>query len=117
MTISYEWIKPIPEKQINQFEDRVVYNTALYTREYTKNTSAFPYLSGDLARSEIASPIIGSDKSYGLSGGVGYDKAVWNMKNVNWTNKATKPQWYYTQFRNDAEKIVSQAVNTSLKEI
>ena len=117
MTIEFKWIKPLPEKQINQFEDRVVYNCAVYTREFTKGTSAFPRLTGTLERAEIASPITGSNKTYGLSGGVDYAKYVWRMTDVNWTNKATKPQWYYTTFKNQAEKVVSQAVSAALKEI
>ena len=117
MNITFEWIKPLPEKQINQFEDRVVYNCALYTREYTKGTSAYPRLTGTLERTEIASPIMGSNKTYSLNGGVDYAKYVWRMTNVNWTNKATRPQWYYTTFKNHAEKVVSQAVSSALKEI
>ena len=117
MNVEIKWVKDIPKKQINQFEDRVVYDMAVYTREYTKGTSAFPRLTGDLERQEIAAPIVGSNKSYGLTSGVDYAKYVWNMNNVNWTNKSTKPQWYYTQFKNSAEKIVAQAVSTALKEI
>lgn len=117
MNVKIEWEKPIPEKQIERFEDRVVYNCALYTREQTKNDDAFPYLSGKLYENEIKAPILGSSLSYGLSGGVGYAKYVWRMKDVKWTNKSTKPQWYYTEFKNNSEKIVHQAVNTSLKEI
>ena len=117
MTIEFKWEKEIPKKQIAQFEDRVVYDTAVYTREYTKGTTAFPRLTGDLERQEIASPIVGSNKSYGLTGGVNYAKYVWRMKNAKWTNPSTQPQWYYTTFKNHAEKIVSQAVVTALKEI
>lgn len=117
MNIEIKWEKEIPVKQINTFEDRVVYNCAVYTREYAKNTDAFPHLTGELERQEIAAPIVGSNKSYGLTAGVDYAKYVWRMKSPNWTNKATKQQWYYTQFKNDAEKIVNQAVSSSLKEI
>ena len=117
MKVTFKWVKPLPIKDINRFEDRVVYNCAVYTREYTKGTSAFPHLSGTLERTEIAAPIVGFDKTYGLSSGVDYAKYVWNMKNVQWTNKATKPQWYYTQFKNDKEKIIAQAVSSALKEI
>lgn len=117
MNISFTWLKPLPVNKINQFEDKVVYNTAVYTREYTKGTSAFPRLTGELERQEIKAPIVGSNKSYGLISGVDYAKAVWKMTDVNWTNKATKPQWYYTQFRNSKEKIIRQAVSSALKEI
>lgn len=117
MTIEFKWIKPLPEKQINKYEDRVVYNCAVYTREFTKGTSSFPRLTGTLERAEIASPIIGSNKTYALTGGVEYTKYVWRMSGVNWTNPSTKPQWYYTNFKNHSEKIVSQAASAAVKEI
>lgn len=117
MMIQFKWVKPLPTKQINAFEDRVVYNTALYTREYTKGTSAFPRLTGELERQEIAAPIVGSNKNYALTGGTDYAGYVWRMTGVNWSNKATQPQWYYTTFKNNAEKIVSQAISSALKEI
>ena len=117
MNIDVKWVKEIPKKQIDNFTDRVVYDVAVFTREYTKGTSAFPRLSGELERQEIAAPIVGTHKEYGLTSGVDYAKYVWKMKDVSWTNKSTKPQWYYTEFKNDAEKIVNQAVNTALKEI
>ena len=43
-TIKFKWVKELPIKQINKFEDRVVYNVAVFTREYTKGTDAYPYL-------------------------------------------------------------------------
>jgi hypothetical protein len=117
MNTTYKWVKPLPEKQINTFEDRVVYNSAVYTREFTKGTRAYPRLSGELERQEIASPIVGSSKSYGLTAGVKYAGYVWNMKNVNWTNPNTKPKWYYSVFVNNSQKIIVQAISSSLKEI
>ena len=117
MKVTFQWIKPLPIKDIDRFEDRVVYDCALYTREYTKGTSAYPRLTGTLERTEMAAPIVGSNKTYGLVSGVNYAKYVWRMDGVNWTNKATKPKWYYTQFKNDKEKIIAQAVSSALKEI
>lgn len=117
MSTTYKWVKPLPIKQINKFEDRVVYNCAVYTRDYTKGTRAFPRLSGELERQEIASPIVGSTKKYSLTAGVKYAGYVWNMKNVHWTNPNTRPKWYYSTFVNSSEKIIVQAVSSSLKEI
>lgn len=117
MKVQFKWVKKLPIKELNKFEDRVVYDTAVYTREFTKGTNAYPYLSGKLARTEMASPVVGSNKKYGLTSGVDYAVYVWRMKGVNWTNKATKPQWYYTQFKNNSHKIVKQAVYKALKEI
>lgn len=118
MKIEYKIIKDIPKKEISRFEDRVVYNTAALTREYTKTANAYPYLSGELRRSEISSPITSSgNKAYSLDGGVGYAKRVWNYKNVKWTNSSTQPQWYYSVFRKHAETIIHNSIAKALKEI
>lgn len=118
MDIEVQIIKPIPTEQINEFEDRVIYNCALYTREFTKGANAYPYLTGNLEREEVALPIqkLGN-KEYGLGAGVDYAVYVWNKDKVNWTNSATKPKWYATVFENNRETIVNQATNTALKEI
>lgn len=117
MNIEIEITKELPVKQINNFEDRTVYNCAVFTREFTKGANAFPYLTGNLQRHEIAAPIIGSNKDYGLSSGVDYAKYVWKMNDVKWTNPNTQPQWYYSIFTKRTDTIVNQAVNTALKEI
>lgn len=116
MNVEFKWIKPLPIKDINRFEDKMVYNVAMYTREFTKGTRAFPRLTGELERTEVASPIIGSNKEYGLLAGTNYAKYVWKMTNVKWTNPSTKPKWYETQFKNGKEKIMAQALAVSLRE-
>ena len=117
MTITVEWTKEFPKKKIFVFEDKVVYNTAVFTREYTKATNAYPYRTGKLAREEIKQPIGGSNRQYYLTNGTDYDVKVWNMTNVNWTNPNTKPQWYYNQFKASTTKIIKSAINAALKEI
>lgn len=116
MNIEVEIIKGIPEKQIERFEDRVVYYTAMLTREETKTRNAYPYLGGDLSRTEIASPITGSNKKYNLLEGVKYAKHVWKMTNVHWTNSSTEPQWYYNVLRKKSSVITSNAVVRAIKE-
>ena len=78
MDIEVKIVKGIPSEQISKFEDRVVYNTAVVTREYVKSRNAYPYLSGKLARTEMATPILGSNKQYELTAGVDYATTVWN---------------------------------------
>lgn len=110
--------KGIPVEQINIFEDRVVYNTTITTREYTKSRNAYPYLTGALMRSEVAAPIIKEgNKSYGLASGVDYAKKVWNYSNVNWTNPSTMPQWYYSVLNKNVEIILHNAISKAIKEI
>lgn len=117
MNIEIEFTKELPIEQIKQFEDRVVYNVALGTREETKGLRAYPYLSGELERTEIAEPIMGSNGEYSLLAGVDYAMSVWKMENANWTNPSTEPQWYATVLNKHKETIVSEAVVKALKEI
>ena len=116
MNIEIEIIKGIPEQQIEQFTDRVIYNTAVLTREETKSLNAFPQLSGTLMREELAQQIIGSNKEYGLAGGTSYAKAVYNYENVNWTNKkSTLPHWYKSVFDKSGDMIINNSITRSLK--
>lgn len=115
--IKVEIVKDIPEAQIKMYEDRVVYNCASLTREYTKGMGAFPYRTGELARQEMSSQITGGNAEYNLLAGVDYAKYVWKMTNVNWTNKATQPQWYANVYRKFGKTIQTTASDRALKEI
>lgn len=118
MNIEIEIVKGLPTEQLEEFADKTVYNIALGTREETKGLRAYPYLSGELERTEIAEPIMGSNKEYSLLAGVDYAKQVWNYgSNTKWTNKSTEPQWYYNVFKKHKEVIVSEAVARALKEL
>lgn len=117
MDIEVIVLKGIPTKEIRNFESKTLYNTAVYTREYTKSASAYPRLTGELQRTEESMSIIGNGLEYGLGAGVDYAMSVWKMNNVNWTNKSTQPQWYASIFKKQGATIVNQAVNTALKEI
>lgn len=115
MNVEVEIIKDIPEQQIEQFTDRVIYNTAVLTREETKGLNAFPQLSGTLMREELAQQIIGSNKEYGLVGGTSYAKAVYDYNKVNWTNKSTLPHWYKSVFEKSGNMILFNSIARSLK--
>jgi hypothetical protein len=118
MSIEAKIIKDIPKEQIKNFEDKVIYNTAMLTREYVKGIGAYPYLTGRLERTEAASPIVKlGEAEYGLTSGVDYAKRVWNYKNVNWTNPGTMPQWYYTAYRQKGKILLNNAVEKALKEL
>lgn len=117
MNVDIEIIKGIPEKQIEQFEDRVIYNVAVETRELAKGQSAFPYKTGKLMASEISVPVTGSNKEYGLSAGVDYAMYVWKMTDVAWTNPQTQNQWYETIYIKNKSTIKQIATSTALKEI
>lgn len=118
MEVEVQIIKDLPYKQMNDFEDKVVYNCAVETREISKNIGAFPYLTGELERQEIAAPIVGSNKEYGLSTGVDYASRVYMMgENTNWTNARTQAHWYYAVFSKYPNVITNNAQNKALKEI
>jgi len=117
MNIEVQIIKGLPTEKIAKFEDKVVYDVAVLTREYAKGSDAFPYLTGELMRSEVAAPIVSTDKGYGLTSGVDYATRVWNYTNAKWTNPATEPQWYYSIFNKNGSTILSDAVIRALKEI
>lgn len=118
MDYELEWIKEIPIEQIRKFEDKIIYNCAVYTREFTKSQDAYPYLSGELQKSEVALPIQTiNENEYGLGAGIDYAVKVWKYKNANWTNPSTQPQWYYTIYRNNNATIMQQAFSSALKEV
>lgn len=117
MNIEIQVIKGIPEKQINKFQDRTIYNIAVFTREETKALNAYPVRSGELKRQEIAQQIIGNNKEYGLGSGVDYAHRVYKYENVNWTNKSTLPHWYGTVLQKQGQTILTNAVQRALKEI
>lgn len=117
MEIEVKILKGIPVKQLDFFKDKVVYYTAMATREYVKGRNGYPYLTGKLMQEEIASPIVGSNKEYSLLGGVKYAKRVYNYDNVKWTNQSTIPHWYYTAFRMKSSVLTTNAVIRTLKEL
>ena len=116
MNVEISIIKGIPTEQIESFEDRVVYDVAVETREMTKGLRAYPYLSGELERTEIAEPVTGSNKEYSLGAGVDYAVHVYNLDNANWTNPSTEAHWYHTVFDKRKVTIVKEAVFKALKE-
>ena len=117
MEVEIQMLKELPKRQIDLFEDKVVYNVAVMTRETTKQNKFYPHLTGELERQEIAEPIQGNNKTYSLLSGVDYAKYVWNYKNAKWTNPQTQPQWYYSAFVKQKEIITNAAVIQALKEI
>lgn len=117
ISVNVDIVKDIPTKQIKQYEDRVVYFTAITTREYTKGMRAYPYLSGDLEREEVSSQVLGSNCEYGLLAGVDYAKYVYNFKKPKWTNKSTLPHWYNSVYRAREKSIMNEATYIALKEL
>lgn len=117
----FEVIRPIPEAQILQLENKIVENVAMLTRQETNNKDAFPYLTGELKRSELGDDIINiANLEYGLSAGVDYAKYVWDMParpDTNWTNDKTEAQWYLTIYKNHTGSILQQASISAIRSV
>ena len=102
--------KGLPTKQLYQFTDRTVYNIAKITLDRTKDH--IPRLTGNMGQDEYSRGVKGADRTYTLGNNkYYYAKYVWNMpKGTHWTNSKSYPQWFITEFKNEKEKIVNQAV-------
>lgn len=117
MTFDTTWIKELPRREINGFEDEVVYRTARMTLDFT--IPHIPYLTGRLQKASLGYGVQGQDKVYslGATSEAYYAKHVWNFdqEGTNWTNPRSYAQWYYTEFRNQKETILGNAVSASYK--
>ena len=119
INVKVEIPKELPVKELNQYIDDVVFNTARITLDLTNSKGHFPYLSGDLNRAAMAEGVrtLGN-KTYGLGAdGADYAPEVWKypQNGTNWTNPETYAQWYMTEFKNDKELIMSRAVESAKK--
>jgi hypothetical protein len=110
-------IKKLPIDKLNEFTDRVVYNTADITLQRTE--PHIPVRSKHMYDDIFARGVQGHNKVYTL--GVNetpYAKYVWKMpQSTDWTNKRSYAKWFITEFRNEQEKIMNMAVNRAMKVI
>lgn len=112
--VKIEMPKELPVKELAQYCDDVVFNVARATLDFTNSKGHFPYLTGELNRASMAEGVVKeSYATYHLgASGVNYAPAVWDYpQNTNWTNPNTYAQWFITEFKNDKELIMEQAVS------
>lgn len=113
--------KDLPKEQIKNWEDKVVYEIARKTLDFTNTNHHFPYLTGELNRASMNEGVITISKgTYGLGAkGVEYAPKVWNYgTGTRWTNKNTIPQWYMGVFEKYKNEILQDAIkgaDTELK--
>jgi hypothetical protein len=112
--VQIEMVKELPVKELTQYCDDVVFNVARATLDFTNSKGHFPYLTGELNRASMSDGVV--KESYATyhvgAGGVNYAPAVWGYpQNTNWTNPNTYAQWFITEFKNDKELIMDQAVS------
>ena len=119
--ISFKVIKPMPVKEISNWEDKVVYGIARATLDFTNTTRAFPYLTGNLQRASMSEGVRSKEKGTYYIGAynVPYGRTVWNYgSKTNWTNKSTLPQWYksvYQKYMNEINSIALKNAESELK--
>lgn len=117
--VSVEIPRQLPIRELDNYTDRVVYNTARITLDFTNSKQRFPYRTGELQRASMAEGVVGEgNKSYYLGArGVDYAEDVWEYpQSTNWTNPNTYAKWYITEFKNEQEVIMNQAVNKAMKD-
>ena len=100
---------------LKSFEDEVVYRVARITLDFT--IPHIPYRTGDLNKSSLAFGVQGQNMVYSLGAEVPYAEYVWNMDQdtTNWTNPRSYSRWFLTEFRNQKETILGNAVSISWK--
>lgn len=110
--ISFKVVKPMPVKELNRWEDKVIFGIARATLDYTNVRHHFPYLTGELNRASMSEGVVQEKPgTYHLGArGVEYAPKVWNYKNVNWTNKQTLPQWYKSVYEKYRNEIIQDAL-------
>ena len=118
--ISFKVVKPMPVKEISNWEDKVVFGIARATLDFTNSRRHFPYLTGELNRASMSEGVVRETKgTYHLGAkGVEYAPKVRNYKDVNWTNKNTLPQWYksvYEKYRNEINQVALKGAEGELK--
>lgn len=114
ISVKIEMPKELPVKELTQYCDDVVFNVARATLDFTNTREHFPHLTGDLQNASMAEGVV--KESYATyhvgAEGVDYAPYVWNYpQNTNWTNPNTYAQWFITEFKNDKELIMYQAVS------
>ena len=119
-SISFKVVKPLPTKEISNWEDKVVYGIARATLDYTNSKHNFPYRTGALNRASMSEGVVKEKVgTYHLGArGTDYAQYVWRYgANTNWTNKQTLPQWYNSVFNRYHTNIVNNALDNAKGEL
>ena len=118
ISVKVEIPRQLPVRELDNYVDRVVYNTARITLDFTNSKQRFPYRTGELNRGSMAEGVVGEgNKTYHLgAAGVDYAPIVWEYpQSTNWTNPNTFAKWYVTEYKNEQELITQQAISNSLR--
>lgn len=118
ISVKVEIPRELPVRELDNYVDQVVFNTARITLDFTNSKRRFPYLTGELNRASMAEGVVheGSKTYYLGAQGVDYAPDVWEYpQSTNWTNPNTYAQWYMTEYKNEKELITQQAVSNAMK--
>lgn len=115
MEVEISWEKELPVRDIDGFEDEVVYRMARMTLDFT--IPHIPYRTGRLKNSSLAFGVQGNNKNYAIGDNINYSKYVWNydQNTTNWTNPRSYSKWFLTEFNNQKETILNSAITNSYK--
>ena len=119
--ISFKVVKPMPTKEISNWQDKVVYGIARATLDMTNSVHAFPYLTGNLNRASLSEGVRTEGKGTYYIGAynVPYGRTVWNYgSKTNWSNPKTMPQWYksvYNKYRDTINQTALKNAESELK--
>lgn len=125
--ISFKVVKPLPVKEISNWEDKVVYGIARTTLDFTNSKKAFPWRTGTLNLASMAAGVskfgeasygLGYSKEYnGVS--VNYGKKVYEYpQSTNWSRSSTIAHWYkgvYDRYRNEINQVALKGAEGELK--
>lgn len=111
--VDIQIVKDLPVDKIDRWEDKVVFEIARKTLDFTDSGSHFPYLTGTLNVASMNEGVVSEgNMTYHLgSRGVEYAPKVWSYgENTNWTNPSTIPQWYFGVFEKYKNEILQDAI-------
>ena len=117
LSIDVKVLKGIPTKNIQSYMDTAVFSVARTTLDFTNAGMHFPYLTGALNMASMSEGVVqNAPCEYSLgAAGVDYAPIVYEFGNgTNWTNPSTYPQWYVTEFNQDRNVIMQNAIKTVL---
>ena len=122
ISVKMTYPKDIAKDKLDKYEDMVIKGVARITLDYTNSKNRFPRLTGALQEASVAGGVKQiAPKVYGLGtdGSVDYAKYVWGFpqKGTHWTNPQTYTKWYATEFKNEHELIMRQAINNAHRNI
>lgn len=103
-------LNPSLEKNLDQFQDEVIYEVARETLDRT--IPVIPYFKGELMNSTLAYGVKGSNKDYTIGSQTAYASRVWkfNDATTNWTTTGTHSKWFEYIWKKDHDNIVSNVI-------